>query len=238
MNTQIRFVTLLVFVMTAALSVAAQSDRFEVTSLKAVRPTIVATIAALQKGDVKAAKAAFDAYDSAWNGVEVYINTRDKEMYAALEQGFQARITKALAEPAPNAAAIRADAEAMLKKFDEAVANVQKAEPLNSLYDDVARLRMERAHLREVTPAVKAGDFAKARKSFMEFEDNWDNIEDHFRERSLDAYNGIEGAMPPLEKALKAATPDVNQITAMVSKIMDQYNAIVTQITKEAREAR
>jgi hypothetical protein len=168
----------------------------------------------------------------------MYINTRDKDMYDTLEHGFQARIAKGLAESAPNTGALLPDAQAMLAKYDEAVANVQKAAPLNPLYDDVARLRIERAHLREVTPAVKAGDFAKARKSYAAFSDNWDNIEDLVRDRSRDAYDGIEGAMPPLEKALKAPTPDVNQITTMVAKIMDQYNAIVTQIMKEAREAK
>ena len=47
---------------------------------------------------------------------------------------------------------------------------VAKAAPLNPLYDDVARLRIVRAHLREVIPALKAGDVAKARKSFDEFD--------------------------------------------------------------------
>jgi hypothetical protein len=36
------------------------TERFEVTSIKAVRPTLVRTVAALQKQDAKAAKAAFD----------------------------------------------------------------------------------------------------------------------------------------------------------------------------------
>jgi hypothetical protein len=40
----------------------------------------VNTIAALKKGDVPKARAAFADYDSAWNGIEVYINTRDKAM--------------------------------------------------------------------------------------------------------------------------------------------------------------
>ena len=66
----------------------------------------------------------------------------------------------------------------MLLKFDEAVSMFAKATPLNPLYDDVARLRIVRAHLREVTPALKAGNLAKARKSFEAFEDGWFNIED------------------------------------------------------------
>src|SRR4051812_30798437 len=66
--------------------------RFEVTSSAAVRPTLVNTIAALQQHDAARAKAAFESYDSAWNGIEVYISTRSKDLYDALEHNYQARI--------------------------------------------------------------------------------------------------------------------------------------------------
>ena len=166
------------------------ADRFEVASIKAVRPTLVDTASALQKGNVKAAKDAFAAFDSAWNGIEVYINTRDMEMYNTLERVMQAKLTEGLNGASPNAPDLLAQAKAMLAKFDEAVAMVEKAAPLNPLFDDVARLRIERAHLREVNPALKAGDLAKARKSFSEFEDGWDPVEDLVRIRSREAVTG------------------------------------------------
>src|ERR1044071_10498569 len=77
----------------------AQAERFEVTSIKAVRPTVVDTIAALKAGDVARAKSAFEAYDSAWNGIEVYVNVRSKAAYETLEHEYQARIAKALEAP-------------------------------------------------------------------------------------------------------------------------------------------
>ena len=87
----------------------AADERFEVTSIKAVRPTLADTVAALQQRDVARAKAAFEAYDSAWNGIEVYINTRSKEMYDFLEHNYQRKIAKALdaAEPRHGGAARR-----------------------------------------------------------------------------------------------------------------------------------
>ena len=80
---------------------AAEADRFEVSSLKAVRPTIVALADALQKHDLKASKDAAEAYDSAWNGIETYINFRSKPTYDLLELNLQAGIDKGLefAEP-------------------------------------------------------------------------------------------------------------------------------------------
>ena len=214
---------------------AAAADRFEVTSIKAVRPTLVKTVDALQKGNVKAAKDAFGDFDSAWNGVEVYINTRSADMYNTLERQMQAKLTAGLNEATPNVPDLLTQAKAMLAKFDEAIAMVEKAEPLNPLYDDVARLRIVRAHLREVNPALKGGDLVKARKSFGEFDEKWDSIEDLVKERDIKAYNTIEEGMTNIGLALKGAAPDATKVQTLVSGVMDEYNKIVQQVTREAR---
>jgi len=214
---------------------AAAADRFEVTSIKAVRPTLVRTADALQKNNPKAAKEAFGDFDSAWNGIEVYINTRSPEMYNVLEREMQAKLTMVLSESSPNVPDALALAKAMLAKFDEAIAMVEKAQPLGPLYDDVARLRIVRAHLREVNPAMKAGDLAKARKSFGEFDEKWDSIEDLVKERDVKAYNTIEDGMTNIGLALKQAAPDAAKVQTLVSGVMDEYNKIVAQVSREAR---
>lgn len=223
----------------AVLALAAQAavaaDRFEVTRIKAVRPTLVRTADALQKGNIKAAKDAFADFDSAWNGIEVYINTRSQEMYNTLERQMQAKLTAGLNEATPNVPDLLAQAKAMLAKYDEAIAMVEKAEPLNPLYDDVARLRTVRAHLREVNPALRAGDLAKARASFKEFDEKWDSIEDLVKERDIKAYNTIEEGMTNIGLALKGAAPDATKVQTLVSGVMDEYNKIVQQVTREAR---
>ena len=218
-----------------AAEAAKSGERFEVTSVSAVRPTLVDTVAALQRRDVAGAKAAFEAYDSLWNGIEVYINTRSRPMYEALELVLQAKINKALDAPIPDMAALLTDAQAMLAKYDEAIDMVAKAPPLNPLYDDVARLRIVRAHLREVVPALKAGNFAKARKSFAAFDSTWDSIEDMIKARSADDYVAIEKGMIEIEQALMPEKPDVAQVTALVNGVMAKYNAGLAEVVKEAR---
>ena len=203
------FTTLTIISQAGQASAQAGAERFEVSSIKAVRPTLVNTVDALKKGDVAAAKAAFEAYDSGWNGIEVYINVRSKDMYNELELKDQAKITAGLNAPTPNTAALLTDAQAMLAKYDEAISMVEKAAPLNPLYDDVARLRIVRANLREVNPALKAGNIAKARKSFAAFDDKWDSIEDLIKARSADAYTAIEKGMIDIERALMPDKPDV-----------------------------
>ena len=211
------------------------ADRFEVTSIKAVRPTLVDTVDALQKNNLKAAKDAFASFDSAWNGIEVYINTRSMEMYDTLERQMQAKLTAGLNEANPNVPDLLAQAKAMLAKFDEAIAMVEHGDPLNPLYDDVARLRIVRAHLREVNPAMKSGNLDKARRSFDKFDAEWDNIEDLVKVRSREAYDTIEQQTDRVAGALKQPMPDVDRVTSLVSGIMDEYNKIVTQVTREAR---
>jgi len=218
-----------------AVEAAKPGERFEITSVKAVRPTLVDTIAALQRRDIAGAKAAFEAYDSLWNGIEVYINTRSRPMYEALELVLQAKITKALDAPNADAAAIVTDAQTLLAKYDEAIDMVAKAPPLNPLYDDIARLRIVRAHLREVVPALKVGNFGKARKSFAAFDSTWDSIEDMIKARSADDYVAIEKGMIEIEKALMPDKPDVAEVTALVNGVMAKYNASLAEVVKEAR---
>ncbi len=212
--------------------------RFEVTSLRAVRPILVKTIADLDKKDAAAAKAAMADYDSAWNGVEVYVSTRSMDMYNDIEHNWQTKVTDALGKPNVDTAAVLADAKSMLAAYDAMLAMVEKAMPLNRLYDDVARLRIERAHLREVNPALKAGDMAKARKSFAAFDDNWDNIEDLVKERSRESYDTIEKGMVTIERQLMPAKPDVDQVSETVTAVMTEYNKIVAQVAREAAAAK
>ena len=220
---------------TQSFAQARGTDRFEITSIKAVRPTLVKTVAALKKGDVAAAKTAFDEYDSEWTGIEVYINTRDKAMYTDLEQNWQAKINKGFAMPNPDAATLLADTQMLLTKYDDAIAMVEKGEPLNPLYDDVARLRIVRANLRDVTAALKAGDIAKARKSYSAFDHKWSSVQDLIKSRSQDAYNDVTKDMAQIKRALAADKPDADQAGALVKALTDKYNVVVTDVTKDAR---
>jgi hypothetical protein len=156
-------------------------------------------------------------------------------MYEFLEVNYQRKIAKGMEATPPDMAALLADAQIMLAKYDEAIGLVSKAAPLNPLYDDVARLRIVRAHLREVPPALKAGDFAKARKSFAAFDSSWDSIEDLIKARSGDNYVAIEKGMIEIEQALMPEKPDAAKVTALVNDVMAKYNASLAEVMKEAR---
>jgi hypothetical protein len=83
---------------------------------------------------------------------------------------------------------------------------------------------------------LKAGNIARARKSFDAFEDTWFNIEDFVRARSLDAYVAIETGMVQIEQTLLTPDkPDITAVMALVGGVMSQCNAVVAEVQKEAR---
>jgi tetratricopeptide (TPR) repeat protein len=220
-----------------ATQASAQAARFEVTSLKAVRPTITKLIADLEKKDAAAGKADIAAFDSAWVGVEVYVNVRSMDAYNEIEHNFEAKVTENLNSAMPDVAKALADAKSLLGAYDAMLAMVEKASPLNAKFDDVARLRIERSHLRDANNFLKAGDMAKAKAAFNDFNDNWDNIEDLVKVRSREAYDSIEKGMVTIERQLMPAKPNVDEVAATITAVMTDYNKIVTQLTREARDA-
>jgi hypothetical protein len=216
---------------------AGGAARFEVTSLREVRPTIQKLIADLQKKDQAASKADIEAFDAAWIGREVYVNTRNMDMYNDIEHNWEAKLTKELGMPGADLAGALSDAQALLKAYDGMLDYVAKAPPLNAKFDDVARLRIERSHLRDVQNFLKEGKVAEAKKAWTAFDDNWDNIEDLVKDRSREAYDNIEKNMVTLEKQLMPAKPDNDAVNGTIVAINMDYNKIVQQITMEARSA-
>lgn len=215
-----------------------QTERFDVSSIKAVRPTLERTISALQKQDVAGAKAAFEAYDAGWNGIEMYINRRYPDVYTELERNYQDKIAKALNEPNPNIQALTADVQAMLAKYDQTISMIEKAAPLSPLYDDVARLRIVRADLRLVGPALKAGELAKARKSFDAFHHNWEGIEEMVETRSRDNYEVIENGVHDIIAAFRPDKPNIDQLSKLVNDVMLKYNLVLAEVNKAAQSAK
>jgi len=215
---------------------ASAADRYEVTSIKRVRPTLVNTIDALKKSNVAKAKDAFEAYDTAWNGIEVYINTRDRDMYNELEKNYQSKIEEALNAPTPDVSGALANAQAMLAKYDQAIAMVEKAPPINPLYDDIARVRTARSPLRIVNPAMKEGHVTKAQKAFAAFRANWPGIRDFVKMRSAEAYDTVEKGIIDLDTALKSPQPSADQVAQLVNGMMGKINAVTFQLTTEARK--
>jgi hypothetical protein len=210
-------------------------DRFEVKSIKAVRPKLVNLVSAIQKKDAKAGKEAFEAYDAAWNGIEVYINFRYIDMYNMIEHTLGDKVEKGLDEPGPDFASIAENAKMMLAKFDETLSMIEKAPPISPLFDDIARLRIVRADIRPLNPALKAGDMAKARKSLAAFRKDWPSVESLIKGRSQEADEGINKGLADLDTALKQDKPNVEQATSLSTATMLKYNTVLGEINRQAR---
>lgn len=209
----------------------------EVTLVKSVRPILANTVSALQKGDIAAAKAAWALYDGAWNGIEVYINFRSLPTYQDIETNWQAKINQAFAGAQPKAAEILPLAQAMLAKYDEAIQIVQSGPAISPLFDDVADLRIARAPLRQVAPALASGDLAAAKVSFNAFAQAWPKVSALIKLRSEDAYQETTQSVAQVNAAWQKAPPVTAELTPLVAAVTARFNYGLNLVTTAARKA-
>src|SRR4051794_23193740 len=69
----------------AATAPNAAAQTKEVELVKTPKPFADKLVEALKKNDLPGALAAYEAYDGAWNGIEVYTNFRDRKLYGEIE---------------------------------------------------------------------------------------------------------------------------------------------------------
>src|SRR5205823_8659424 len=129
----------------AATTSSAAAQTKEVELIKTPKPFADKLVEALKKNDLPGALAAYESYDAAWNGIEVYTNFRDRKLYGEIEVDLQNKIGDALSAKPSNLASIVPMAEAMTKKYDEVIALSVKGPALHPLFDDVAIVRIVRA---------------------------------------------------------------------------------------------
>jgi hypothetical protein len=209
----------------------------EVEYVRTPRPFIVATIDALKKNDVAAARKAMRDYDAAWNGVEVYVNVRSRELYNRVEIQDQKKIEEGLEAAQPKAAELLPIAEDMLAGYDEAIKLSEAGPALSPLFDEVTALRVARAELRKIGPALKANDFATARAAYEAFDKRWGDVETLVKARSTSAYREVEDAMKKVGPAMMAAQPNPAEAGPLVDGLIERYNYGLGLVNAAARGA-
>lgn len=220
----------------SAAAAASANARREVALVGSVRPIIVSTLDSMTRGDVAAAKKAWSAYDPAWNGIEVYVNFRSRDLYAQLETDLQGSIDKAFAASQTDVAATTKLVGSLLATYDEAIALSTTGPAISPLFDDIATIRMTRAPLRAVSPALKAGDLATANDRYAAFAKAYPDARPFLR-RSTDAFAEIEAAKGKVDAALPAAAATSPELAAQVDAFVERYNYGLGLVNAAARAA-
>ena len=222
----------------AASKAPAPTTRSEITSITAVRANLQNLVDATQKGDVPAARAALKAYNTAWNGVEVYISFRNPAMYSDIETVWEAKVTTELNATPADISDAREDSKTLLAKYDEAIKLVSTGAALSPLFDDVATLRILRTNtLRDATPALKAGDFATAKPLLTSFITKWSDVEDMIHARSDSAYAEIEAAMAKVNAAIQKSDAKAADVAPLVDTLSNRFNYAISLFNAAARGA-
>ena len=188
----------------------------------------------LAEGRYRRGPTAMEAYDGEWNGIEVWVNVRSRALYGEIETHYQADINAALGDPKPDASAILPLVQAMVEQYDEAIKLSDTGPALSPLFDDVATVRTVRAPLRTVSPALKAGDTAKASSAYAAFKAQWPTARPLFAARSADAQTETEAALGLADTAMSANAAEAGPL---VDKLLERYNYGVNLLNAAARNA-
>ena len=218
--------------------ITAPFDKKEIALVSAVRPNLVNLVDAAKKGDFAGAKKALKAYDTAWNGIEVYVSFRSSDTYTQIETVLQAKVTTLLDATPPNAVEIVPAAEALLAKYDDVIKIVTDGKPISPLFDDVAALRILRTNtIRDATPALKAGDVATAKSLLRTFITKWADVEDLIHERSADAYADVENAMAKVNTAIEKSSTTASELSPLADTLSNRFNYALSLVNAAARGA-
>lgn len=213
------------------------AERLELKVLATVPPKIDALSTALRGGTLAPAKAAYEAYDATWNGVEVYVNVRSKAMYDELEGNLQHQIEEGLDKPKPDFAALALVSEQLGTKFDEAIKTATDGKPLSPLFDDVTTIRVIRADLRIANAAVEAKDVAKAKQHFSTFKDNAGPAMDLMKVRSAADVEELEGALAVAAAEFGESDVTADKLAPLLAAVTARYNFGLALWNAAARNA-
>lgn len=209
----------------------------EVQNVSAVRPVIDRMTQAFASGNLSASRDAYDAYDAAWNGIEVYINVRSRDLYGTIEQDLQASIEQGLEEPQPDLPKLTSQSRSLAAKYDDAIALVKKGPPLSPLFDDVATLRITRGELRLATDALGDGDLPKVKEHVASFEQSYPAAQSLIKIRSSSDEQETSAALSALDNALQKPGATVADVKPALATLMDRYNFGVNLYNAAARNA-
>jgi high-affinity iron transporter len=210
------------------------TTRTESRSVAIPRLRLEQAAAAVQNHDVAAARKAMGGYDAEWNGIEVYVNFRSRDLYGEIETHYEADINSALTAPDPDPAQVLPMLQGMLGKYDEAIRLSDTGAPLSPIFDDLAAVRTARAPLRSVGPALQSGDTAAASAAFTDFKARWATAQPLFVRYAPEALTQTNAALEQASEAMAAPGVDA---APQIDALLTSYNAGVNVLNNTARTA-
>ncbi len=222
----------------ATTAAPAPESTSEAALVATARPKIDDLTAALAAADLEASEAALEAYDAAWNGIEVYVNVRSLSTYLKLEADLQVAIEEGLASDAPDFAALKAASEELALRYDDAIVLSEQGPPLHPLFDDLATLRIIRADLRITTAALEDGNVEKAKEHFATFKEGFESTaEPMLALRDFDNEVATEEAVDAAAEGFANASTSAEDLAKLVASVTSNYNYGVSLWNAAARNA-
>lgn len=210
----------------------------EVVNLSTVLPFVQRWQAAIARRDVGASVQAGQDYEAAWQAVEVYINHRSLPLYTDIEPDTQFVIDDGLKQPQPDWPALSKLVQHIREQFSLAISFVSAQPPLNPLFDDLVPLRGARAQLLISRDALTAGDVAKAKTFFNNFNNGFTpNVQNLIGTRSASALQETKDALAAASAKFAQPNATAGELTPLVVRLLDRYGFGQNLLNAAARAA-
>jgi hypothetical protein len=218
---------------------AAGNPSFEVATIRAVTPSIAATVAALEAGDLPAARQAEQDYNILWHGVEVYLNVRSKPAYDVLEGDIQHRLETELAKADASAPVALGIARELRAEYDEVVALIEKGPPISPLFDDIQVLRLNRAYLAQGAIAeLNAGNLVQARAFWSYFASGYPATRAVVAVRNANVADELDAAFQAAHPAFADQTTTLDTLKALAGVVNTKLGVGLNLLNAAARNAK
>ncbi len=202
----------------------------EYTLMKAVVPNITATLDALKKGDIAGAKKSFAEYSNAWNGIEVYVNARSKQLYDTIEVQNEFKANDLFDKAGSKAEEIIPFVEGVQKGYNEALKLAETGPDYDAVLDEIADIRIVRLDLRNSIAALTTGDIATGKAAFTKFDEGWDRIEGSIKPRSKELYKATEKELGNVGQLFKVEKPVAADLLVAENNLLTTYNRSLTML--------
>ncbi|HLH25470.1 MAG TPA: FTR1 family protein [Chloroflexota bacterium] len=231
---------------------AADDDAALANGLQTLVGHVDAASAALARGDIADARAAYTQFDNGWFDIEDGVRERSRDSYRAIERAMD-DVQFGLRPDQPDVAAVQGSLGVLRQQVTAFIATLgaapttadAPAPPGAAAPADEATtaardaLRPWAAHVDAALSRLNAGDLAGADREFESFRTAWPDIEDAIRPVSRPHYREIERAMGDARAAFSAQPADAAAVREPLQRLQVATSSFLagTPLPADANEA-
>lgn len=195
-------------------------------TLKQMTPLLDQSETAVQAGDFKTANDDFTRFQNKWYDVEDDVRALSLDKYKDIEvQMGNAHVALTIGKSSDAMTAL----QGIDSDMDALVAQAESGSATGSAANSSVTVQNVVDELNDAHEAIARQDASAALADLNKANDNWFNVEDQVKVRSMDAYHQVESDLPTAIGALQQNPPDYATAGKLVTGLYNTLTPIATQ---------